>query len=153
MSIATTTHSLAAIDIPAALPTEPVLRFSVAQYHEMIRTGIIQDDDPVELLEGWLVTKMNKNPPHVLATKLVANAFARLLPPGWHAATQDPITTDASEPEPDVSIVRGDPRDYADRHPEPADAAIVIEVADTTLARDRGIKRRIYASVAAKILC
>ena len=151
MSIASSTHSLAAIEIPAALPTEPVMRFSVEQYHEMIRVGILQDGDPVELLEGWLVTKMNKNPPHVIALALVAKAIDRLLPSGWHVKTQDPVTTESSEPEPDVSIVRGDVRDYFDRHPGPADSAIVVEVADSSLSRDRGIKRRIYARAAVPV--
>ncbi len=42
-------------------------------------------------------------------------------------------------------IVRGARRDYADRHPSPADPAPVVEVADTTLQRDRTLKQRVYA--------
>ena len=51
----------------SAVPTEPIWRLSVAQYHQMIQAGILTDDDPVELLEGWLVPKMPKNPPHRVA--------------------------------------------------------------------------------------
>jgi Uma2 family endonuclease len=58
---------------------------------------------------------------------------------------QEPITTESSEPEPDVVVVRGDRRLYRDRHPGPGDLALVVEVADATLARDRGSKKRVYA--------
>jgi len=49
------------------------------------------------------------------------------------------------EPEPDAAIVRGRPGDYARRHPGPADVSCVVEIADTSLERDRTVKRRIYA--------
>ena len=88
---------------------------------------------------------MPKNPPHSVVTQLVADALRRLLPPGWHVLVQEPITLGDSEPEPDIAVVRGSVRDYLDRHPGPADLAVVVEVADTTLRRDRGTKRRIYA--------
>ncbi|WP_076344624.1 Uma2 family endonuclease [Paludisphaera borealis] len=50
-----------------------------------------------------------------------------------------------SEPEPDLSIVRGDIDDYTDRHPAPADVGLIVEIADSSLARDRGEKRDLYA--------
>lgn len=58
---------------------------------------------------------------------------------------QEPITTSDSEPEPDVVVVRGERRRYHDRHPGPEDVALVVEIADTTLQRDRTIKKRLYA--------
>ena len=130
---------------PATVPTEPIWRLSVAQYHEMIRTGIVTEDDPVELLEGWLVQKMGKNPPHRLAKRLTREALERLVPPGWYVEEQEPVTTDDSEPEPDVSVVRGQPRQYLDHHPGPQDVALLVEVSDATLGRDRGLKKRVYA--------
>jgi Uma2 family endonuclease len=114
----------------------------------MIECGILTDDDPVELLEGWLIPKMPKNPPHVLATELTADKLDAMKPAGWHVRRQDPVTTDDSEPEPDVALVRGERRNYADRHPGPADLALVVEVADTTLERDRTVKKRTYARAA-----
>lgn len=127
------------------VPADPIWRLSVEQYHEMIRTGILTDDDPVELLEGWLVTKMPKNPPHRLATQLARELIDRLLPPGWYVDAQEPITTASSEPEPDVLVVRGERRQYSDRHPRADEVALVIEVSDTTLQRDRTLKKAIYA--------
>ncbi|MEI7646186.1 MAG: Uma2 family endonuclease [Chloroflexales bacterium] len=129
-----------------AVPDSPIWRLSIAQYHQMVQAGILTDDDPVELLEGWLVTKMPKNPPHRLATQLMREALAQLAPIGWYVDAQEPITTADSEPEPDVVIVRGDRRQYRDRHPGPEDVALVVEVSDSTLQRDRTMKQRLYAT-------
>ena len=52
---------------------------------------------------------------------------------------------DYNEPEPDLSVVRGESDDYTDHHPGPADIALVVEVADSSLSRDRGEKRDNYA--------
>lgn len=128
-----------------AVPKEPIWRLTVHQYHEMIRSGILTDDDPVELLEGWLVLKMPKNPPHRIATQTTREALATVVPPGWYVDDQEPITTKDSEPEPDVVIVQGNRRDYSNRHPYADEVALVVEVADTTLQRDRTSKKRLYA--------
>src|SRR5437899_3211819 len=110
----------------AAVPAEPIYRLSVAQYHAMIRADILTEDDPVELLEGWLVVKMPKNPPHRLSTGLTRTALERVVPAGWYVDTQEPITLEDSEPEPDVAVVRGDRRQYADHHPGPQDLALSV---------------------------
>lgn len=128
-----------------AVPTEPVWRFSVEQYHQMICLGIFTSDDPVELLEGWIIQKMPKNPPHRAATKLTRNALEEIVPGGWYVDTHRTITLDDSEPEPDVVIVRGNTLDYLDRHPGVQDLALVVEIADSTLERDRTFKKRLYA--------
>jgi Uma2 family endonuclease len=112
----------------------------------MIEAGVLTDDDPVELLEGILVFKMPKKPAHRLALRKISKAIEKLLPEGWFIQLQEPITLSDGEPEPDASIVRGADEDFAARHPGPNDVALVIEVADTTLARDRGIKLRSYAN-------
>ena len=61
-------------------------------------------------------------------------------------APTTPITLAVSEPEPDVAVIQGDTRDYSTRHPGPADAGLIIEVCDGSLARDRVLKKRIYAT-------
>lgn len=111
-------------------------RLSVDQYHELIRAGILTADDPVELLDGWLATKIPKNPAHRVATKLVREALESIVPAGWYVDSQEPITTGDSEPEPAVSVIRGTTRQYQDRHPGPREVALVVEVAD---AASRGI--------------
>lgn len=133
------------IESPLIPPPGFVWKFSVKQYHEMINAGILGEDDPVELLEGVLVTKMAKNPQHSLVTNLLREALARLISQGWYVNTQEPITFADSEPEPDVAVIQGALRQYADRHPGAEETALVIEVADSSLSRDRGQKKRIYA--------
>ena len=128
-----------------SLPTLPFWRLSVDQYHEMIRTGILTNDDQVELLEGWLIAKMPKNPPHRVSTHLTRKALESLVPAGWYVESQEPITTANSEPEPDIMVVRGDIRDYLERHPGPEDVALVVEVSSATLKRDKSFKKRLYA--------
>jgi Uma2 family endonuclease len=128
------------------VPIDLIWRLSVEQYHAMIQAGILTEDDPVELLEGWLVTKMPKNPRHSAVTQLIQAALTRSLPAGWHVRGQEPVTTEDSEPEPDVVVARGDLRQYLDRHPGPHEIALIIEVADSSLSRDRMLKKRLYAA-------
>ena len=130
---------------PPAVPSDPIWRLSVRQYHDMLRTGILGEEDPVELLDGWLVTKMTKSPRHSAATRRVRRALEQIIPTRWNVRSQDVITLAASEPEPDAVVVRGEDRDYVDRHPGPTDVALVVEVADASLQRDRVFKRRLYA--------
>jgi Uma2 family endonuclease len=127
------------------MPPEPVMRLSVDQYLEMVDTGIIQEDDPVELLEGWLVPKMTKNPDHWICVTLIRDALTRMSIAGFFVHSQDPVRTEDSVPEPDVALVRGKPRDYRGGNPQPEHLTLVVEVADTSLRRDRTIKKRVYA--------
>ena len=129
----------------AAYTDEPIFRLSVDQYHELIRSGKLTEEDPVELLEGILVYQMPKNTPHATATRLCRRVLEPLLPAGFFYDSQEPVTLSDGEPEPDGLLVRGRIEDYGQRHPGPADLALVIEVADTSLERDRGIKLRSYA--------
>ncbi|MGB7895398.1 MAG: Uma2 family endonuclease [Microcoleus sp.] len=133
------------VESVAAIPNDLILRLSIEQYHAIIQAGILTDDDSVELLEGWLVFKMPKNPPHRVTTRLVRTALENILPAGWYVDSQEPITLSNSEPEPDIVVVRGDTRQYLDRHPGGEDIALIIEVSDTTLQRDRTVKKQIYA--------
>jgi len=123
----------------------PIWRLSVEQYHAMLNAGILKSGDPVELLEGWLVQKMVKHPPHSIATQLTSEGLRSVMPAGWCVNNQEPVTTETSEPEPDVTVVRGKHRDYSDHHPGPADVGLLVEVAEASLAYDQGPKKRVYA--------
>ena len=112
----------------------------------MIDCGVLAEDAPVELLSGFLIQKITKNPPHRLCTRLVREALDEIVPNSWYVETQEPITLSDSEPEPDLVIIQGNPRDYPDRHPNATEVALIIEVADSTLERDRTIKQTIYAA-------
>ena len=128
-----------------AIPPRAVRRFTVDEYHQLIEQGYFSSDERFELLEGWIVAKMSRNPIHDAAVDLVEQILRRVLGDGWYVRGQKAFTTADSEPEPDVAVVRGSPRDYAARHPGPADAALIVEVANSTLADDREIKGRLYA--------
>lgn len=127
------------------IPTEPVLRLSVAQYHAMIETGILTEDDPVELINGWLIEKMPKNPRHRAVTKLVRTLLESVISDDYYVDSQEPITLSDSELEPDVMIIRGGTRDYLNTHPQAKDIILVVEVSDTTLVRDQTLKKNLYA--------
>jgi Uma2 family endonuclease len=120
-------------------------RFSVAEYHRLIELGILTEDDNLELLEGYLVHKMSRNPPHDAALQKGTKRWLRFLPPGWDLRVQSAVTLTDSEPEPDFAVVRGDENVYLTRHPTAADIGLVVEVSDSTLPGDRDDKGRIYA--------
>jgi Uma2 family endonuclease len=128
----------------SGVPPYPVYRFTVAEYEELGRLGILTEDDNVELLEGWIVPKMTKHPPHDGTIDLLQFLLTQMLPTGWLPRVQNVVITLDSAPEPDVAVVRGQPGDYRKKHPTGADVALVIEVADTTVQRDRA-KAAIYA--------
>jgi Uma2 family endonuclease len=135
-------RSLLPREFPAFADLYPL---TVQQYHGMIDAGILLDDDPVELLDGRLMRRPPKTPSHRVARVLLIEWLTKVVPAGHHLQVQDPITMASSEPEPDASIIRGDPDDY-ERHPGPGDTPLVIEVSDDSLERDRNWKRRIYAA-------
>jgi len=122
----------------------PVHRLSVAQYRALSEAGVLAEDDRVELLEGVIVPKMNASPRHSSTVHAMHDVLRAALPQGWSLRLQDVITTGDSQPEPDLAVVTGTHRDYAGSHPTAAQTALVVEVADSSLARDYA-KRRIYS--------
>jgi Uma2 family endonuclease len=125
-------------------------RITVAEYHQMIDAGVFGPEPRVELLEGVIIDKMTKNPPHVLATDLLDDLLHHLLPrgSGYCISMGNPVTIEDrdGEPEPDAMVLRGSPRDYTGRRRTPADAALIIEVSDTSYHYDRFVKRVTYAA-------
>ncbi len=142
--------SQAAITVTPAMlsvvPPVPVRRFTVDEYHRMFEAGILVEEDDVELLEGWIVPRMPRNPAHDgMISIVMMDLLTPRLPADYHCRGQSSITTSESEPLPDIAVVRGAKRVFVARHPGPADMAMVVEVADSSLDRDRTIKIRIYA--------
>jgi len=76
---------------------------------------------------------------------LVRKRLEQILPRQWDIRIQSAVTLVESEPEPDLALVRGDARSYLLKHPQASDVGLVIEVAETSLTRDRTEKKRIYA--------
>ena len=132
--------------LPAIVPPLEVRRWTLDEYHRMIDGGYLGEDDPLELLEGWIVPKMPRNPEHDDAIDQINCALLSILPKTWGIRTQSATTIAEaeSEPEPDL-FVRVSPLPRRRRHPEPSHICMIIEVADSSLTRDRTIKQRIYA--------
>ena len=134
-----------------------VARLTVGQVHAMVEAGILREGEPIELVDGVLIHKnrsaagddpMTIGEQHNLVVKLLARLDAELAARGHHMQTQGPVTlTMHDEPEPDGAVLRGEPRDYADRLPNAGDTTSVIEVADSSLDYDRTRKLTLYASV------
>src|SRR5689334_22810447 len=101
------------------LPPGPVRRFTVEEYHRMIAAGVFAEDERSELLEGWIVPKMTRNPYHEAVIDATQEAIRKLLPEGWRLRTQSPTSTLDSEPEPDVAVAKGSLGDFVSRHPGP----------------------------------
>ncbi len=122
-------------------------RLSVDQYDERIRTGAISVAKSVALIDGRIVNKPVRNRPRIQAGKLGLAALQRIVPADWHVAKEDPFVASRwSKPEPDLAIVRGRISDYADRDVTASDLGLVVEVADSSLAEDRDVMARLYAS-------
>lgn len=126
-------------------PPAQFYRLSVKQYHRMIETGVLTEDDPVELLEGWIVTKMPRNPEHDGTITRMQKRLEPALGTEWFFRIQSAITLRDSEPEPDLAAVSGPEEKYLTRHPATFDVGLVVEVAESTLAKDRSTKGRTYA--------
>lgn len=128
----------------SVIPLNALRRFTVEEYHALIAAGFFVEDERYELLRGLLVHKMGKNREHSIVTRRLRQLLERLVLSGY-VESQEPVITADSEPEPDVSVVRGKPEDYESQHPTAANVLLVAEVSDSTLAYDRGVKKEIYA--------
>ena len=121
--------------------------FTVDEYHQMAETGILTEDDRVELINGEIIAMSPINSPHGGHVKSINALFTKLLGDQAIVSVQDPLVIgDASEPEPDVMLLK--PRDdfYTNAHPQPSDVYLLIEVADSSLPIDRKVKLPVYAA-------
>jgi Uma2 family endonuclease len=119
-------------------------RWSRIEYHRLADAEILGPDERIELVGGLMIVKEPQHRPHVTAVQLAARALRSVFGPGWDVQVQAPIAlADDSEPEPDVSVVAGDPRDYGDDHPRTA--VLVVEASLSRLGFDRGRKGGLYA--------
>ncbi len=124
----------------------PVHTFTLEEYHLMIETGILDEDDRVELLEGKIITMSPIGRFHAACVRKLTVLFVQRLSDRYAVSQEQPINmSNGSQPEPDFVIATFREDHYAAGHPTPEDVHLLIEVADKTLDRDRGPKARIYA--------
>src|SRR5579885_182049 len=117
-------------------------RLTRAEFYRMADLGFFRNRR-VELINGAIVEMPVMKNPHAVAIALTEDALRKAFGPGFWVRTQMPVALGKwSEPEPDVAVVPGSPRDYSDH---PTTALLVAEISDTTLSYDRNRKARLYA--------
>jgi Uma2 family endonuclease len=122
-------------------------KWSIQDYHQMIDSGLL-DNRKVELIQGEIIEMSPEGAPHSSFCGEIGEYLRRILGDQAKIREAHPITLpDTSEPEPDIAIVRNRSTLYRDRHPYPEDIFWLIEISDSTLAKDLGIKKDLYASV------
>lgn len=122
-------------------------KISVSDYHRMAASGIIMEDDRIELLNGEMIEMSPIGPSHTAHVKGINRVLSKLLDGQAIIGVQDPIVLDnLSEPVPDISVLKWRADDYLLAHPTPKEVLLVIEVSDSSIGLDRTIKLPIYAA-------
>jgi Uma2 family endonuclease len=119
-------------------------KWSLSDYHQMIKAGILSDRR-VEFILGDIIEMSPQGPLHCSINHRAVSYIRSLLKQNAVVREAHPITLNQSEPEPDIAIVRSPDDLYLNRHPYAEDIYWLIEIADTTLKKDLGIKKQIYA--------
>jgi len=108
-------------------------RWTRLDYARMLDCGLLREGDRVELVGGHLIVREPQRTPHATATRLVTRALETVFAVAFDVRAGLPLALDPeSEPEPDVAVVRGGPRDYLEDHP--SRPVLVVEVAQSSLA-------------------
>jgi Uma2 family endonuclease len=122
-------------------------RFTLEEYHRMGEVGIFGEKERVELIEGEIVEMSPIGSPHAGTVDRIAHVFSQRLGGRAIVRVQGPVLFAdlVSEPLPDVTLLIPRRDFYASGHPGPPDILLIVEVMDTTVAYDRGVKLRLYA--------
>lgn len=125
-----------------------VRRLSLEEYHQLIESGFFAPEERVELIEGVLHAMSPRGPRHGGCLTRLLHLIFPCVEDRALVRVQDPITITAggSEPEPDLVLAVRRPDAYSDRHPQPNEVLLLVEVADTTLEYDREVKVPLYAA-------
>lgn len=133
-----------------AYPLETTIelyRWTVEEYHRLAEAGILDEDSPVELLNGQIIRMSPAGDQHAACIDRLDELFRDILGKTVNIRIQSPVSLDAlSEPEPDIAILKRKDNFYADGHPRPEDILLLVEVADSTIEKDRMLKKAAYAS-------
>lgn len=121
-------------------------KFTVKQYHQMAQSGILKEDDRVELLRGEIVEMSPIGRRHAACVNRLNALFNKRLTDLVIVAVQNPVELDDnSEPQPDIALLRLRDDFYEAGHPQVEDVLLLVEVADTTIEFDREVKIPLYA--------
>jgi Uma2 family endonuclease len=119
-------------------------RWTREEYERLVEEGFFQPGERLELVDGYIYEMTPQSSRHAVGVRLARRALDRAFPGGFDILVQMPLALGAdSEPEPDLAVVPGDPRDHLASHP--TSAVLVVEVSDTSLHHDRERKAGLYA--------
>src|SRR5205085_10995403 len=120
--------------------------FSVTEYKRMAETGILSEDDRVELIEGEVIERRPIGSRHAACVRRLDALFNQRLGASAQVSAQNPILIDDySQPGPDVALLKPRPDYYSEEHPAARDVLLVVEVADPSVEYDRHVKALLYA--------
>ena len=117
--------------------------WTLQEFERAAEVGVFGPEERLELIAGEIIPKTTQNSAHATALRLMEKALSRVFMAGYDVRSQLPLILDNDKPEPDVAIVRGETRDFAQAHP--TSAVLLVEISDTTLAFDQTIKAALYA--------
>jgi Uma2 family endonuclease len=121
-------------------------RFTRMEYARMAAAGVFGERDRVELIQGEIVQLSPPGRHHRAYVNNLNRLLSRRLPEHAVVSVQNPLPLgDDTEPQPDLAVLRGRAVSFKDREAAAADALLVVEVSDTSLAYDRSTKGRLYA--------
>jgi Uma2 family endonuclease len=127
----------------------PPRRFSRSEYHRLAEIGVLKPDERVELLDGIIYNMAPMGPFHGGVSNTFVGYLWQIAQGRWVVWTQSPVAlSKASEPEPDIALLAPADHCYMQRHPTPDDVFLIIEISDSSLGLDRGIKLPLYAKSA-----
>ena len=126
-----------------AIPAADFRRWTREEYERLVEQGFFRPDERIELVDGAIYEMTPQSVGHAVAVRLIRQFLGRIFSSRFDILVQMPLALDEdSEPEPDLAVVPGSPRDHLSSHP--TSAVLVVEVADTSLSRDRA-KAKLYA--------
>jgi Uma2 family endonuclease len=126
-----------------ATATVDIRRWTREEYERLVEQGFFDPEERIELVDGVILEMSPQSRRHARGVLRVQSALTSLFSKGFHIQSQMPMALGPdSEPEPDLAVVPGSSEDYPDDHP--SSAVLVVEVADSSLLRDRN-KARLYA--------
>jgi Uma2 family endonuclease len=127
-----------------ATPPFELWRIPRKRYDRLVEAGAFDSDDRVELLDGLLVVREPQGSRHAAIVGHIGAVLERAFGRRFHVREDKPFALDdMSEPEPDLIVLRGRHLDYLRAHPSAP--VLVVEVAESSLPKDRRLKAGLYA--------
>ncbi len=131
---------------PKKSSTVTFKRFCVDDFRKMMEIGILIEESGWEIIDGKIIDKIKISSKNVGTVRKLSKVLANLVGHQMLVSIRNPIHIDKyNEPEPDIALLKPREDFYAESHPLPPDALLLIEVSDSTLGFDREIKRTLYA--------